>query len=69
MTQMKFYLRLACVVIATFFLTSAALAQDASDKTTQKITGFVKASKIPYTANENGTLILDTSKGKLVVIA
>lgn len=65
----EFYLRIACVVIATFFMTLAASAQAASDTTPQKIAGFAKAGKIPYTTNENGTLILETTKGKLLVVA
>ena len=65
----EFYLRIACLVIATFFLTAVVSAQGPPDKTTEKITGFVKASKLPYTAHGNGTLIIDTTKGKLVVVA
>lgn len=65
----EFYLRIAYLVIATFLLTAAVSAQDPPDKTMEKITGFVKASKLPYTAHGNGTLIIDTTKGKLVVVA
>ena len=65
----KAYLQIACLVLAPFFLVAAVSSQEPPDASMGKITGLVKASGRAYTKHDNGTLIVDTPKGKLLVVA